>query len=305
MYGDHIPVLLREVLDGLYIEPGGRYIDATVGAAGHARAILDASAPDGTLLCLDADPDAVSHATRALEQYQGRIKLRVANFRNLWTVATELDFGIVGGILLDLGLSSRQLADSRRGFAFSLRGPLDMRLDQSEGRTAADIVNSLAEEELADLLWRYGEERYARRIARSLVDGRPLSTTSELVELVARAVPYRGGIHPATRTFMALRVAVNDELGALAEVLPQARDLLMNGGRLAVIAFHSLEDRIVKQFIRQETRDCLCPPEVPVCTCQHRASLRAVTRKPIRPTAAEVAENPRSRSARLRIAERL
>jgi 16S rRNA (cytosine1402-N4)-methyltransferase len=225
----------------------------------------------------------------------------------------SLGFEKVDGVLLDLGLSSRQLADARRGFSFSREGPLDMRFNPDQGPSAADLVNSLSEAELADLLWRYGEERHARRIARAIVAARPVTTTVQLAGLVARAVTQRGGggqasrqrIDPATRTFQALRIAVNDELEALARALPQARDLLRPGARLAVIAFQSLEDRLVKQFYRQEAQDCICPPEAPVCTCGHRATLRIITRKPIRPTDKEIARNPRSRSARLRLAERL
>ena len=206
---------------------------------------------------------------------------------------------------MDLGLSSRQLDDAERGFSFSQDGPLDMRMDRDRGQSAADLVNHLSEADLADLLWQYGEERKSRRIARAITAARPLATTGQLADLVARTVGRREKIHPATRTFQALRIAVNDELDALRQALPQARDLLRPGGRLAVIAFHSLEDRLVKQFYRQEARDCVCPPELPICACQHQATLRVLTSKPVRPTAGETARNPRSRSARLRIAERL
>ncbi len=301
----HVPVLYEETLTGLQVRPGGVYVDATLGAAGHALGILRASAPDGRLLGLDADPEAVAFARQVLQPFGERLTLRTANFRRLAAVARSAGFDRVDGVLLDLGLSSRQLAAAERGFAFQREGPLDMRLDPRRGTTAADLVNDLPEADLADLIRRYGEERHARRIARAIVAARPLTTTAELAQVVARAVGRRGRIHPATRTFQALRIAVNDELGALAEALPQALDLLAGGGRLAVIAFHSLEDRLVKRFFRQESRDCICPPEAPVCTCGHRAGLRIVTRKPIRPTPEEVARNPRSRSARLRIAERL
>lgn len=302
---EHIPVLYDEVLAGLQVQPGGRYIDATVGAGGHAAGILEASAPDGQLLGLDADPEAVAYARERLRGFGQRAAFWVGNFRHLGTVARALDFTNVDGILMDLGLSSRQLQDAMRGFAFGQEGPLDMRLDPSRGQTAADLVNTLPERKLADLLWRYGEERHSRRIARAIVAARPVTRTDELAELVARILGRREKIHPATRTFQALRIAVNEELDALEEALPQARDLLQPGGRLAVIAFHSLEDRLVKQFYRTESKDCLCPPEVPICSCDHRATLKEVTRKPIRPSNQEVARNPRSRSARLRLAERL
>ncbi len=302
---EHVPVLYDEVLAGLDVRPGQRYIDGTLGAGGHAAGILAASAPDGQLLGLDADPEAAEFARKILAPFGERLIVRVANFRRLSKVAEPLGFGQVAGILLDLGFSSRQLADAGRGFSFSLEGPLDMRLNPTQGQSAAELVNDLPEAELADVLWRYGEERHSRRIARAIVAARPLETTGQLADVVARTIGRREKIHPATRTFQALRIAVNEELEALAEALPQARDLLQPGGRLAVIAFHSLEDRLVKRFFRRQAQDCICPPELPVCSCEHRATLRIVTRKPIRPAADEIEQNPRSRSARLRIAQRL
>jgi len=301
----HVPVLYDQVLVGLSVRPGGRYIDATIGAGGHAAGILHASAPDGLLLGLDADPEAVAFTRQVLRPFGQRLILQVANFRHLAQVARALGFGQVDGVLLDLGLSSRQLADASRGFSFSQDGPLDMRFDPTQGPDAAELVNGLPEAELADLLWRYGEERFARRIARAIVAARPVTTTAQLAGVVARTVGHRERLHPATRTFQALRMAVNDELSALAQALPQARDLLRPGGRLAVISFHSLEDRLVKRFFQDEAQDCLCPPDMPVCTCGHRASLRLINRRPIRPDEREIAANPRSRSARLRVAERL
>jgi 16S rRNA (cytosine1402-N4)-methyltransferase len=303
--GAHVPVLYDEVLAWLEPRPGGRYIDATLGAGGHATGILNASAPDGLLLAVDADPEAIAFAEQVLQPFGGRVTLHVADFRHLQAVAAACGFDQADGILMDLGLSSRQLTDAERGFSFSQDGPLDMRLDRRQGQDAADLVNHLSEAELADLLWRYGEERHARRIARAIVAARPVTTTGQLAGLVERAVPRREKIHPATRTFQALRIAVNGELEALNQALLQARDLLRPGGRLAVIAFHSLEDRLVKRFYQQEARDCICPPEVPVCVCQHRATLRVLTPRAVRPTSRETARNPRSRSARLRIAERL
>lgn len=302
---EHVPVLFEQVLVGLEIRPGGWYIDATLGGAGHAAGILRRSSPDGRLLGLDADPEAAACARERLRPFGDRAVVQVANFRGLKAVATSVAYNEVDGILIDLGLSSPQLADARRGFSFSEEGPLDMRFDPRQGESAADLVNSLAEDRLADLLWRYGEEPAARRIARAICRRRPLSTTTELAGLVAGVVPRRGKIHPATRTFQALRIAVNDELEALGEVLPQAQALLRPGGRMAVISFHSLEDRLVKQHFRRESQDCICPPELSVCACGHQATLRIVTRKPIVPGDDEVARNPRSRSAKLRIAEKL
>jgi 16S rRNA (cytosine1402-N4)-methyltransferase len=233
------------------------------------------------------------------------VVLRAANFRQVGPVARATGFEQVDGILMDLGLSSRQLADAERGFSFSQDGPLDMRMDPNQERSAADLANQLSQEELADLLWRYGEERHSRRIARAIIAARPLTTTKQLADLVERTVGRREKIHPATRTFQALRIAVNDELEALGQALVQAVELLRPHGRLAIIAFHSLEDRLVKRFYQQESRDCLCPPEIPICVCQHQATLRVLTTKPVRPGAEEIARNPRSRSARLRVAERV
>lgn len=303
--GGHIPVLYDEILTWLRPRAGGIYVDTTVGGGGHAQGILIASHPDGRLLGLDADASALAFASQVLEPFGDRVILRAANFRQLGVVAGACGITQVDGIVMDLGLSSRQLDDAERGFSFSQEGPLDMRMDRGRGPSAADLVNNLPEAELADILWRYGEERQARRIARAIAAARPLVTTGQLAELVARTVGRREKIHPATRTFQALRIAVNDELDALSQALPQARDLLGPGGRLAVIAFHSLEDRLVKQFYRQEATGCVCPPEMPVCVCQHQATLRVLTPKPVRPTAGEIARNPRSRSARLRVAERL
>jgi 16S rRNA (cytosine1402-N4)-methyltransferase len=305
MVDEHVPVLYKEVLAWLQPRPDGRYIDATLGGGGHASGILAASAPNGRLLGLDADPEAIAFASDILRPFGERVVLRAGNARHLEAIARPLGFSQVDGVLLDLGLSSRQLADAERGFSFSQDGPLDMRLNSSQGQNAADLVNHLPETELADLLWHYGEERHSRRIARAIVAGRPLTTTGQLADLVVQTVGRREKIHPATRTFQALRIAVNDELEALDQALPQARDLLRPGGRVAVIAFHSLEDRLVKRFYQRESRDCLCPPEVLVCVCEHQASLRVLTSKPVRPTADEIARNPRSRSARLRVAERL
>jgi 16S rRNA (cytosine1402-N4)-methyltransferase len=302
----HVPVLLEEVVNGLKVEPGGRYIDGTVGGGGHAYAILAASSPDGVLLGVDRDPAALEVASARLADYGRRFELVHGSFARLAEIAAAHGFAPVDGILLDLGLSSLQLADAGRGFSFLVDGPLDMRFDTtSGGRTAADLVNHLSSEELADVLYEYGEERRSRRIARAIVEARPLHTTRELADVIERATGgRRKRLHPATVTFQALRIAVNRELTALERALPQAVDLLVPGGRMGVIAFHSLEDRIVKRFIRHESSECICPAELPVCACDHRATLDVVTRRPIRPTDGEVRTNPRSRSARLRVAER-
>lgn len=302
----HIPVLLDAVLEGLAVRSGGLYVDGTVGAGGHAAAILEASGPGGRLLAFDRDPAALDIARERLAAFGERATLVHGSFEAMGERAPTLGFGAVDGVLLDLGLSSMQLADEGRGFSFRAEGALDMRFDPTAGATGADLANMLEEDELADIIRRYGEERQARRVARAIVAARPIHEARELADVVAGAVGgRRGKIHPATRTFQALRIAVNDELGALERTLPQALALLKAGGRLAVVSFHSLEDRIVKRFVRREAQDCVCPPEQPVCTCEHAARLRLVTRKPLVADEDEVAVNPRSRSAKLRVAERI
>lgn len=312
---EHIPVLRDEVLSGLALRPGDWCIDGTLGGAGHAEALLEATAPAGRLLGLDADPTAIERGWRRLARFGDRVVLERANFRDLASVAQRHGFTAVRAVLLDLGVSSYQLTEAERGFSFLTAGPLDMRMDPEGPLTADEIVNTWPQEALADLIYRFGEEPRSRRIARAIFEARPLRNTAELAEVVSKALGGHKGqrLHPATRVFQALRIAVNDELAALEAVLPQAVSLLARGGRVAVVAFHSLEDRIVKQFIQRETRDCICEmeaatkrsPRTPACRCGHRASLRAITRKPIQPSAAEVAANPRSRSAKLRIAERI
>lgn len=302
----HVPVLFAAVLNGLRPRPGGRYVDGTLGAGGHAAGILEASAPDGLLLGLDVDPQALKLAQERLASFGERAILRQASYVAMGAVLDELGWEQVDGVLLDLGISSMQVDTAERGFSFRQDAPLDMRFGPHIRQTAADLVNRLSEADLADLLYRYGEEPAARRIARAIVSARPLQTTGQLAEVVTRVKPpRRGAPHPATQTFQALRIAVNGELDAVEQVLPIALARLAPGGRLAVITFHSLEDRIVKQFFRRESRDCLCPPRQPVCTCGHRAQLKVITRKPVVATEFEINQNPRARSARLRIAEKL
>ncbi len=307
MTREHTPVLLEEVIEALAVRPGGRYVDCTVGGGGHTERILEASSPDGEILGVDLDPEALAGARQQLASFGDRITLVEGNFGQLGDICREQGFAPVEGILLDLGLSSLQLEDGPRGFSFQREGPLDMRFSPRQELTAADIVNTYSEERLAKLLWEYGEERLSRRIARRLIDQRPLRTTTQLAKAVEQAVGRRtrGVIHPATKTFQALRIAVNQELRHLETALVQAHGLLGFGARLVVISYHSLEDRRVKDFLRQEARDCLCPPGVPVCACGHQATLRLVGRGATKPSEAEVAANPRARSARLRVAERL
>lgn len=311
----HIPVLLDAVLNGLSVREGGTYIDGTVGAGGHSFAILQ-SAPNVRLLGLDTDPTALDLASKRLAPYieSGQARLVRTNFESIADVARQEAFSQVDGILLDLGVSSMQLDTPERGFSFRSEGPLDMRLNPEGSVTAADLVNTLPENELADLIYKYGEEPASRRIARRIVERRaqqPISTTADLASIVSRAMGgkvagrSRNPIHPATKTFQALRIAVNRELQTLESALSSAVELLKPGGRLAVISFHSLEDRAVKRFIRQEQRGCICPPELPVCQCGRKPTLRAVNTKPIEATEQEARDNPRSRSAKLRVAEKL
>jgi 16S rRNA (cytosine1402-N4)-methyltransferase len=258
------------------------------------------------VLGLDRDPAALAQAKSRLAHFGNRLNLRNGSFAEMAEHAAWLGWATVDGLLLDLGLSSMQLNDPARGFSFLREGPLDMRFDPTQTTTAADLVNDLPEDELEDLIFRFGEEPRAGQVAREVVRNRPLHTTLELAEVITRTVGRsRRRIHPATRTFQALRIEVNSELKALEAGLTQALDLMEYGGRLLVISFHSLEDRIVKQYFRQESKDCICPAWQPICTCDHRARLRVITRKPIRPDVSEVRANPRARSARLRIAERL
>ena len=293
--------------------PGSLQVDATLGGGGHAERILDASTPDGRLLGLDADPRAIARVELRLRaRFGDRLVLRQVNFRQLATVAPEAGFGLVDGLLFDLGLSSDQLADHDRGFGIRTGGPLDMRFDPSQGVPAAELLATLDVLELTALFRRYGEEPQAVRIARAIVAGRaaaPITTAEELAGLIVRVAPGgppgRRRIHPATRVFQALRIAVNAELDALEEALAAAVDLLRPGGRLVVLSYHSLEDRIVKRFLQAERRGCVCPPSVPICVCGRAPRLRLVTRPSLTASAAEIAANPRARSARLRAAERL
>lgn len=302
----HRPVLYQEVIENLRPRAGGRYVDGTLGAAGHAFGILQASHPDGVLLGLEVDPSALALARERLAAFGKRAIVVRASYATLSEQVQALGWTEVDGILLDLGVSSMQLDDPERGFSFRTDAPLDMRFDPAQPVSAATLVNTLPEDELADLLFRFGEERRARQVAWAIVRARPVTTTAQLASLVASVTSSgKPGMHPATRTFQALRIAVNHELEALERVLPQAVACLAPQGRLAVISFHSLEDRMVKHFFQQESKDCLCPPRQPVCTCGHKASLRLVTRSPIRPSEAEIAANPRARSARLRVAEKL
>jgi 16S rRNA (cytosine1402-N4)-methyltransferase len=302
----HQPVLYNEIIHLLQPHRAGRYVDGTLGAAGHAWGILKASEPDGLILGFDIDDHALQLARARLEEFGNRAKLVHDSFTNLADQLTAMGWDKVDGILLDLGLSSMQLDTPERGFSFRQDALLDMRFDLRNPVRAVNLVNNLSEKELADLLYTFGEERRSRKVARAIIRARPIETTLQLANVVADATSSgRRGMHPATRTFQALRIAVNQELDALQEVLPQAVDSLNPNGRLAVISYHSLEDRIVKQFFRRESTDCICPPKQPVCDCGHLASVRRITRRPVRPQKDEIERNPRARSARLRVVEKL
>jgi 16S rRNA (cytosine1402-N4)-methyltransferase len=302
----HQPVLYKEIIHALQPQNGGRYVDGTLGAGGHARGILEASAPDGQLLGLDVDPQALALARKTLAPYEQRTHLVQASYVSLSSQLDQLGWKAVDGILLDLGVSSMQFDTPERGFSFMNDAPLDMRFGPSMIQSAADMVNEYSESELADLIYRYGEERDSRKIARAIVRARPLHTTRELAAVIEAVSPRRGDrIHPATRTFQALRIAVNDELASVEAVLPQALAELRSGGRLAVISFHSLEDRIVKDFFREQSKDLVNPPYEQIYATERKATLKEVNRKPITPGEDEIKANPRARSAKLRIAEKM
>ena len=287
---------------------GAVAIDCTLGQAGHARQILERITPGGRLLGIDRDPSAVQAGRDSLAQFGNAVVVVHGRFSELGAIATQSGFSPADLVLFDFGLSSTQIDDQSRGFSFRVEGPLDMRMDPDLKLTAAKIVNEYDAAEIERILRQYGEERWARRIAEFIVARRPLRTTRDLAQAVEAAIPRRAwprDINVATRTFQGLRIAVNDELGEIEEGLRAALLTLKPGGRMATISFHSLEDRLVKSFFNVESKDCICPPQQPVCTCGHRAALRIITRHPVRPSDQEVAANPRARSARLRVAEKI
>lgn len=308
----HTPVLVREVVEALSpaLSPGSVFVDCTVGGGGHAEALLE-TAPGIRMVGMDRDPDALEAARNRLARFSPRLALVKANFAQVGVVTAELVDGEVKGVLYDLGVSSPQLDRPDRGFGYRLDAPLDMRMDRSDPLSAAEVVNTYPEERLAEVISKFGDERFARRIARAIVRrrvSRPFDSSADLAEVVRSAIPAatrRRGPHPARRTFQALRIEVNRELESLADSLPQSIEILSPGGRLAVIAYHSGEDRLVKRAMADAARGCKCPADFPRCVCGARASLRLLNRKPIRPTTEEVEANPRSDSARLRVAEKL
>ncbi len=306
----HRPVLLDECIEALNIRPGGTYLDGTLGRAGHSREIAR-RLTSGRLICVDRDQAALDAARERLAPWLDKVTLVHSNFDRVDELLDKLSLPGVDGMLFDLGVSSPQLDDGSRGFSYMADAPLDMRMDQGEGLTAAGVVNTWSQEELRQIIARYGEERYAPQIAGAIVRRRgdkPIETTLELVEAVKSAMPakaLREKQHPAKRTFQAIRIAVNDELASVERMLQRAVPRLNPGGRLAVITFHSLEDRIVKTGLAGFAKGCTCPPDFPVCVCGRTPDIKLVNKKPILPTEREIEENPRARSAKLRIAEKL
>ena len=307
----HVPVLLTEVLHYLNVTPGGRYIDGTLGGGGHTNALVGRSAPDGQILSFDLDPQAHVAAKKNIAD-STHITFVQDNFKNIKKNAHVHGFTHSNGILLDLGLSSGQLQDHFRGFSFLAEGRLDMRFGAQTDVTAEAILNTADQQTLYEIFRNFGEERLARPISKNIIEfrrQRPITTPKQLVDIITgvygKRYHGRSKFNPATKVFQALRIAVNEELENLKQALPDAMSLLVSGGRLAVISYHSLEDRIVKDFFKQESRDCICSSETPVCVCGHHATLRIITKKPVVPTDAEIVENPRARSAKLRVAEKI
>lgn len=306
----HNPVLLWECIEALDIKPDGIYVDGTLGRAGHSTEIAK-KLKNGRLISIDRDQVAIDAAKKKMADFGDKVTFVHNDFRNLKQILLELQIDKIDGILLDLGVSSPQLDDASRGFSYMADAPLDMRMDRSANLSAYEVINGYDEASLRRIFFEYGEERYSSRIASNIVKARevkPIETTLELVDLIKGAMPaaaLREKQHPAKRCFQAIRIAVNDELGALSQVLDDAIDCLSTTGRIAIITFHSLEDRIVKKSYNEQVNPCICPPSFPVCTCGRVPKLKLVSRKPILPSAREIEENPRARSAKLRVAERI
>lgn len=302
----HLPVLFQKILDLLSPSSPNHYLDCTAGAGGHSSGILKNSAPLGEVLSLDLDPDAIALSRKTLAEFGKRAHVVHGSYLDAQSYLEPLGWTKVAGIVMDLGVSSMQLDQAERGFSFRQDAPLDMRFDPTRGSTAADLVNQLDEQELADVIWKYGEERFSRRIARAIVNARPVHTTAELAHIVRSAIGNtKERQDQATRTFQALRIAVNEELKTIEKAIPTLIELLQPQAKLAIISFHSLEDRLVKQAFRLASRDCICPPEQLVCNCNHKASVKLITTHPVLPDETEMKQNPRARSAKLRVVEKI
>lgn len=306
----HIPVLLKETIEALNIDPHGLYVDGTLGRGGHSRAILE-KLTDGRLIAIDRDQTAIDDCRRRLCEFNDKITYVHGNFRDIKSILNDAGDAQVDGMLFDLGVSSPQLDEAERGFSYMHDAPLDMRMDKTAAVTAKDVVNTWPEDELRRIFFEYGEERYAARIAAGIVRRRkeaPIETTFELVDAIKSSMPaqaLREKQHPAKRTFQAIRIAVNDELDSISDMLSDAADCLKSGGRIAVISFHSLEDRIVKNLFNSKEKGCTCPPDFPVCVCGFKQTMKVITRKPIVAGKKELEINPRARSAKLRVAEKI
>lgn len=307
----HVSVLLDECIDNLNIKPDGVYVDCTMGGAGHSKEIVKRLSKDGLFIGFDQDINAINTAKKRLSEYSDRVKFVHSNFQNLKNELEKIGVYKVDGVLADLGVSSHQLDEADRGFSYMQDAPLDMRMDIRCSFSAYDVVNTYSEAELSKIIKDYGEDNWAKRIAKFIVEGRKeknIETTGELVEIIKKAIPKKAridGPHPAKRTFQAIRIEVNNELGVITEMIDDAASIMNEGGRICIITFHSLEDRIVKNAFRDLATDCICPPHIPICQCDKEALVKVITRKPILPTDKEIEENPRSRSAKLRVAERI
>jgi len=302
----HIPVMVPEILKYLEVSSGGRYIDCTLGEGGHTKSLLEASNPGGEVLGIDADHEAIEVSKNRLEEYGERFIYENSNFKNIKKIAMKSKFVPCHGILFDLGVSSLQLDKESRGFSFRRKAPLDMRFSINQTLTAQDVLNTFSESEISDILYQYGEERQSRKIAKLIIENRPLSNADELSDLIKKNIRQTNyKINPATKTFQALRIYINEELNSLSQALEQSLEILGVGGRMAVISYHSLEDRIVKNFFKKESKYCICPPNIPKCDCGHFPKLKIITKKPVSPSQSEIEANKRSRSAKLRVVERI
>jgi len=302
----HIPVMVPEILKYLEVSSGGRYIDCTLGEGGHTKSLLEASNPGGEVLGIDADHEAIEVSKNRLEEYGERFIYENSNFKNIKKIAMKSKFVPCHGILFDLGVSSLQLDKESRGFSFRRKAPLDMRFSINQTLTAQDVLNTFSESEISDILYQYGEERQSRKIAKLIIENRPLSNADELSDLIKKNIRQTNyKINPSTKTFQALRIYINEELNSLSQALEQSLEILGVGGRMAVISYHSLEDRIVKNFFKKESKYCICPPNIPECDCGHFPKLKIITKKPVSPSQSEIEANKRSRSAKLRVVERI
>ena len=302
----HIPVMVPEILKYLEVSSGGRYIDCTLGEGGHTKSLLEASNPGGEVLGIDADHEAIEVSKNRLEEYGERFIYENSNFKNIKKIAMKSKFVPCHGILFDLGVSSLQLDKESRGFSFRRKAPLDMRFSINQTLTAQDVLNTFSESEISDILYQYGEERQSRKIAKLIIENRPLSNADELSDLIKKNIRQTNyKINPSTKTFQALRIYINEELNSLSQALEQSLEILEVGGRMAVISYHSLEDRIVKNFFKKESKYCICPPNIPKCDCGHFPKLKIITKKPVSPSQSEIEANKRSRSAKLRVVERI